>query len=259
VLLRKATEGTAMLVAGRAEEKRWWPPFLREQVDCPGSSASGKQYHNYDKCVFWPLLLSRAGNIGGRLSKMSLNCASAAHRENAVTMVEVLVAALLIFMSLGGIFAMNARSIHILRATRQVTASSLMAQQRLETIRSTAWPEFSNAAALAHLLKTPTQSEPELADADPIETITVAVPGANERVSAIRVQRSQGVVQVLAKGDLGAEGMLLVATTVQWRDLRGQQERTRRTIIYRSGLTRSGIFGSALGRPAVAEASVSTP
>jgi hypothetical protein len=189
------------------------------------------------------------------LLPMSFHRSLAAHREKGVTMVEVLVAALLIFLSLGGIFAMNARSIHILRSTRQVTASSLMAQQRLETIRSKAWPEFSNAAALAQLLQTPTESEKELTDAGPTEIITVAVPeapGARARtgVSSFRVQRQRGVVRVLAAGDLGAEPMLLVAATVQWRGPQGPQERTRRTIIYRSGLTRSGIFGSALGRPA---------
>jgi Tfp pilus assembly protein PilE len=195
---------------------------------------------------------------------MSFYRSAAAHRENGVTMVEVLVAALLIFLSLGGVFAMNARSLHILRSTRQVTASSLMAQQRLETIRSKAWPEFSNATALAKMMQTPTESETELADSNPTETITVTVPptpGAPERVGpgSIKVQRHDGVVRVLGMGDLGAEPMLLVSATVQWREMQRQQERTRRTIIYRSGLTRSGIFGSALGRPAVPPAETPSP
>jgi len=174
-----------------------------------------------------------------------------AHREKGVTMVEVLVAALLIFLSLGGIFAMNARSLHILRSTRQVTASSLMAQQRLETIRSKAWPEFSNSTALAQLMQIPAESEKELADAEPIETITVAVPGASGAATSFAVQRQRGIARVIAMGDLGTEPLLLITARVVWRDLQGTQERARRTIIYRSGLTRSGIFGSALGRPAV--------
>jgi hypothetical protein len=172
-------------------------------------------------------------------------------------MVEVLVAALLIFLSLGGIFAMNARSLHILRSTRQVTASSLMAQQRLETIRSMAWPEFTNGTALAQLMRTPAESESELADSKPTETITITVPtapGTPERAAAttIRVQRQRGVVKILGPGDLGTEPVLLVSATVQFQEMNRLQERTRRTIIYRSGLTRSGIFGSALGRPAAA-------
>lgn len=166
-------------------------------------------------------------------------------------MVEVLVAALLIFMSLGGVFAMNARSLHILRSTRQVTASSLMAQQRLEAIRSKAWPEFSNSTALAQLMQTPAESEKELADSELIETITVAVPGASGAATSFTVQRQRGSARVIAMGDLGTEPLLLVTARVVWRDLQGTQERARRTIIYRSGLTRSGIFGSALGRPAV--------
>jgi len=39
----------------------------------------------------------------------------------------------------------------------------------------------------------------------------------------------------------------------------GTQDRARRTVIYRSGLTRSGIFGSALGRPAGAPPSTPAP
>ena len=169
-------------------------------------------------------------------------------------MIEVLVAALLIFLSLGGIFAMNARSVHILRTTRQVTASSLMAQQRLETIRSKAWPEFTSGAALAQLMRTPAESEKELSDSSPVETITLSVPAGMAASSpagptALKVQRRDGVVRVVSPGDMGLEPMILVSATVQWQGLGGVQERTRRTVIYRSGLTRSGIFGSAIGRP----------
>ena len=174
-------------------------------------------------------------------------------------MVEVLVAALLIFMSLGGIFAMNARSLHILRSTRQVTASSFMAQQRLETLRSRPWPEFSNSTALMQLLGTPTESEKELADAEPLETITVAIPGGSGVGTSFSVQRKGGIVRTTAIGDLSSEPMLLVTARVQWRELHRTQERARRTVIYRSGLTRSGIFGSAVGRPAVAPSATPVP
>ena len=188
----------------------------------------------------------------------------AAYREKGVTMVEVLVAALLIFTSLGGIFAMNARSLHVLRSTRQLTASSLMAQQRLETIRSKVWPEVSNSTALAQLMQTPTESENELADTNLTETITVTVPetpGAPKRdgATSFTVQRQRGIVHVLAPGDLGTDSMLLISARVQWRESTGPRERTRRTVIYRSGLTRSGIFGSALGRPASSVASNPAP
>jgi hypothetical protein len=173
-------------------------------------------------------------------------------------MVEVLVAALLIFLSLGGIFAMNARSMHILRSTRQVTASSLIAQQRLESIRSRPWPEISRSAGLARMLETPTESESELADAEAIETVSIMVPPLAGEMSpggsSIRVQRERGQVRVRQAGDFADEPMLLVSATVEWRGLHGRQERTRRTLIYRSGLTRSGLFGSALGRAGPVEA-----
>ena len=167
-------------------------------------------------------------------------------------MVEVLVAAMLIFISLGGIFAMNARSIHILRTTRQVTASSLMAQQRIEAIRGHPWAQISTAAGLAELLRSPTESEKELADAAPVELITLSVPptpGAPAAADVLRVRRQGGAVRIEDGGDLDGQSVLLVTVMVQWRGLHGTQERTRRTIVYRSGLTRSGIFGNTLGRP----------
>lgn len=211
--------------------------------------------------MVWKLLSQVRGNFSLTTVLMSFNRSVAAHRENGVTMVEVLVAALLIILALGGIFAMNARSLQILRTTRQVTASSLMAQQRLETIRGMAWPEISNSTALATMMQTPAESEKELADSSPVETISISVPtppsgGAAAGPSAIRVQRQRGLVHVLGTGDFGKEPMLLVSASVQWHDSQGTHDRTRRTVMYRSGLTRSGIFGSALGRPATA---ASTP
>ena len=184
---------------------------------------------------------------------MKLN-APTIHRKNGVTMVEVLVAALLIFLSLGGILTMNTRSIHLLRSTRQAVATSQMLQQRIESLRNQPWPEISSATALAVLMRKPTESEKELADDDCTEFITLSVPDAlGAPVSGARafsLQRHRGLVTIIDDADLSAEPMLLVNASIQWRGVHGTQQRMLRTIVCRNGLTRNGIFGSTVGRPA---------
>ena len=181
-------------------------------------------------------------------------CNPTRYRQSGVTMVEVLVAALLIFLALGSTLAMNTRSIHVLRSTRQAVASSQMLQQRIEAIRNKPWPEISNATALAKLMRVPTGSESELADKACTEFISVSVPdalgGDLAGARAFSLTRQRGFVTVTEDGDLGAESMLLVNVTLQWRDVHAPQQRTLRTILCRNGLTRSGVFGSTVGRPA---------
>lgn len=170
-------------------------------------------------------------------------------------MVEVLVAALMIFLALGGILAMNTRSIHLLRSTRQALATSQMLQQRIESIRNKPWPEISNATALTSLMRSPLDSEKELADDSFTEFLTLSVPDAlgSEAAGAraFSLERRRGVVTVTEDADLGAEPMLLVNASLQWRGLHGTQQRMLRTVVCRTGLTRSGVFGSTLGRPPV--------
>lgn len=186
---------------------------------------------------------------------MTVRIALAANHQQGVTIVEVLVAALLIFLGLGSIFAMNAQSIHSLRSTRQAAASSLVIQQRIETFRDKPWPEISNSTALVGLMQSPTESEPELSDAGLSEFITISAPAdpaanAGDGSRPFSVVRQRGAVRVSEAGDLGTEPMLLVEVVVTWRNAQGAHERRMRTILCRTGLTRSGIFGNALGRPA---------
>src|SRR5687768_11078563 len=80
-------------------------------------------------------------------------------REMGVTMVEVMVATLLVAIAVGDIFAMTAHALHTLRSSRHVAASSRVLQQRIELIRAKPWPEISSARALAILMQNPTESE----------------------------------------------------------------------------------------------------
>lgn len=175
-------------------------------------------------------------------------------RARGFSIVEVMIAAALVAVGLGSIAAMAAKTLHTLRSTRQVVAASHLLQQRIEAMRGKPWPEMANAAALAVLMQTPVASEPELAEWNVCETVTVRVPdpAAANLVADARcftVRRQRGIVHVDQDGDFGGEPTLLVESLVTWRDSDGEHERKLRTVICRTGLTRSGVFGSALGRP----------
>ena len=175
-------------------------------------------------------------------------------RPRGFSIVEVMIATALVSVGLGSIAAMAAKTMHTLRSTQQVAASSHVLQQRIETIRGKAWPEISNAAALALLLRVPTESEAEFPDGTLAERITVRVPdtaAANLAADAraFTVRRQHGTAHADDGGDFGDEPMLLFESLVTWRDADGEHQRTLRTIVCRTGLTRSGVFGSALGRP----------
>ena len=170
------------------------------------------------------------------------------------SIVEVMIAAALVGVGLGSIAAMAAKTLRTLRSTRQVVVSSHVLQQRIETIRGKAWPEISNASALALLMKTPTESERELTDWNPIENVTVRVPDSSAGnfvpdSRSFTVRRQRGTAHIDQNGDFGGEPTLLFENFVTWRDSDGEHERKLRTIVCRAGLTRSGVFGSALGRP----------
>jgi hypothetical protein len=186
--------------------------------------------------------------------------------QAGVTIVEVLLSAVLIFIGLGSIFEMNTHSIELLRATHLTAASTQMVQERVESIRAMAWPEISNSSALAILLQTPVASEKEMNAPGLTETITLSVPQpANGQVLPnepaapvgevapngqwLQVQRQDGQVRILQSADLGTQPMLLADVLLKWGPPSRVQQRDLRVIICRTGLTRAGIFGSVFGRP----------
>jgi Tfp pilus assembly protein PilV len=194
---------------------------------------------------------------------MNFHAVSARKDDAGVTIVEVLLSAVLIFIGLGSIFEMNTHSIELLRATHLTAASTQMLQERVETIRSKAWPEVSNARALAILMQTPAQSEQEMSAPALTETITMSVPQTvagqvTPNDQSFQVQRQQGQVRILQDADLGSAPMLLADILLMWGQSPRVHQRKLRVIICRSGLTRSGIFGSAFGRPTQDESMAST-
>ena len=185
---------------------------------------------------------------------MDFRSAPTRPRSKGFSIVEVMIAAALVSVGLGSIAAMAGRTIHTLRSTRQVVAASHVLQQRIESIRGKPWPEISNATAMALLMQAPVESEQELAEWNLSENVTVRVPDSaavNFAPDArfFTVRRQRGVARVEEGGDFGEEPTLLVESLVMWRDADGEHQRKLRTIVCRTGLTRSGVFGSALGRP----------
>jgi hypothetical protein len=102
-------------------------------------------------------------------------------------------------------------------------------------------------------MRTATESEDELANVGFVEKIAVSVPPApgtiGPETGTFSVLRQNGAVRIVDDGDLGSEPLLLVEVTVSWQNVRGKQQRQLRTLVCRTGLTRSGIFGSEFGHP----------
>ncbi|MEP6668689.1 MAG: hypothetical protein ABJF10_06025 [Chthoniobacter sp.] len=175
--------------------------------------------------------------------------------QSGVTIIEVLTAALLIFLGLGAIFAMNTQSLQILRSTRLLANGSQILQERMEAMRNHPWPEVANAQALAKVMQTAAPSEAELGDAHLIEVVTVSIPDTpgtpKADNSSFKLRRRDGNVDVVQSADLTAQPLLLVEMTISWQEKQETKQRQLRTIIGRTGLTRSGIFGSAFGRPEI--------
>jgi Tfp pilus assembly protein PilV len=194
---------------------------------------------------------------------MQLSRLSPFRHERGVTILEVLASAVLILLGLSAIFAINSQSLQILRRTQQAAAASQILQERIEAIRTHAWPEVARARALATWWQTPTFSAPGLADADPTETLTVqpvsSPNGTPQREDSFIVKRSAGRTAVVKDGDFTGDRLLLVEVTIRWREQKGMAERKLRTIVGRAGLTRSGIFGSAFGRVARETGEGATP
>lgn len=174
-------------------------------------------------------------------------------RARAFTLVEVLIASLLVCVGIGSIVAMNAESLHTLRAARQAAVASQLLQQRVEQMRNLPWAHTANATALAELVRTATASEQEFAG-EISETIDVSPLLGSERGPEpagslmFRVSRRGADVRIERDGDLALFGTLLVESTVRWIDRGRPAERSQRCVICRAGLTRSGIFGGSLGR-----------
>ncbi len=172
--------------------------------------------------------------------------------QRGVTILEVLASVSLILLGLSAIFGMNAQSLQVLRRAQQIGAATQVLQERIETLRTTPWPQISRGATLASLWSRPTEGAADLADASPTEILTIEPspsPGVPApAASRISLERRNGKVSLLQNADLNAEVLLLVELKIQWREQQSTRERILRTIIGRDGLTRSGVFGSAFGR-----------
>lgn len=165
-----------------------------------------------------------------------------------------MVSAVLIFLGLGSIYGLNTQSLRILRKTRQYSAASQILQERVEMLRNQPWPQVARGQGLAALMKPAALSGQDLADADPTEDFIITIPDTPAKPAVnpalVEVQRIHGSSVVVQDGDLSAEPLMLVELSLTWRDAQGLSERKIRTVIARDGVTRAGIFGSTLGRPA---------
>src|SRR4051812_19708462 len=145
---------------------------------------------------------------------MQLRAPSPSATEAGFTIIELLVSAVLIALAVGSIMSMNTQSMHTLRDSHLAAAGSQVLQQRVEMMRTLAWPDITNTAALAELMAMATESEREMAEAKPTKNLTVTVPAnppgpAIDGPSSFNLMRRDGTVTSGAPADFGAQPTLL--------------------------------------------------
>lgn len=150
--------------------------------------------------------------------------------------------------------SMNVRSIDTLRASHQTAAASQILQERVELMRKTPWVQVACSAGMVQLMGQALPSESEVADGALVEELTVSVPQDTEEGpvpgdATFRVRHSAGTTAAELANDFTDQQAIFVEDSVTWHDHSGEHVRTLRTIICSAGLTRSGVFGSQVGRP----------
>src|SRR4051812_2367361 len=135
----------------------------------------------------------------------------------------------LILVGLAAIFGLNAQSLQILRRSQQTSTATQMIQERVENLRRLPWPSVSRSEVAVTWWKDPTASAGNLADANPVETLTVrpATPPSvpSSRSDVFQIERRDGQARVISSGDLSGERLLLVELSIQWREQSRKQER----------------------------------
>jgi Tfp pilus assembly protein PilV len=185
------------------------------------------------------------------------------HTEG-LTLVEVLTAAAIVAIGFVGVFAINKRNLHVMRASRESATASQVLQQRAEQLRIADFSTVATSSGLTGLMQTGTDSEDEIADSSAFrEVVTLeTLSGSSSVISAVRTRNS---ATTLASGDLSGEQQLKATLRVEWKadfsGARGLQSREFVTYLAPKGVRATTVpsAGQTPGPVATATAALPTP
>ncbi len=163
------------------------------------------------------------------------------HAFGGFTILEALVASVVILVALGAVFQVSARCMDIIRASRNVSLASAMLHERMQQLKSTNWetltdsesytrqtwvdPEDNSTETVEGLLDDSPRCGSELRQLGSLETVKVSAyrPTANGAplpTSITAVKDSTGSRVTSAAADLSDEMMVRVDIRITWNDAR---------------------------------------
>ena len=158
-----------------------------------------------------------------------------------VALMEVLIAGATIAVFMAGLFTLNTFTVKTARSGKEILASTLVVQERLEQLRKGTWYNVTDASYIQGLLSTPTGSASALPGLT--ERITINVyPAVTPAPTPIQVTRSSsGTATILSSNTaLRQQPTVRADVTATWVGSRTGAMRTRTfsTVIAEGGIVR---------------------
>jgi Tfp pilus assembly protein PilV len=146
--------------------------------------------------------------------------------EEGATLVEVMVAAVLIAVFFASIFELNAMCLRFIDASKESLAAVQTVQDRSEILRNLTFSDLTNTAVVQNLMAAPANPAPFSQKATEVVKIS-KYPTAN---GVTQFTRSPGgtVVNDSVATDLGAQ-LVKVDVAVSWTMTLGRHARTEQT------------------------------
>ena len=159
--------------------------------------------------------------------------------KGGFSILEALVASMVILIALGAIFQMSGRCMDIVRCSRNVSMASAMLHERMQQLRSTNWetltdsesyanqtwvdPEDNSTESVAGLLEDSSSCGADLRQLGTKETVTVSAYRPNASALPVptaitAVKDSAGSRVTPAATDLSDELMVRVDIRLTWND-----------------------------------------
>lgn len=168
----------------------------------------------------------------GISSRMRRVSPANARDSRGFALVEAIVGMTLVIMMLGGVFAMNAHLLRILKDGKESAHATQLLQERVEQLRTTLWDQVTTPAKLKTVMEgTPATS--------------VNLPGAIERITVEPTDDATLKVQCdrSATGTVTESGVQIshfqtvkVTMTIKWNSRRGVRERGMITLMTNGGI-----------------------
>ena len=191
--------------------------------------------------------------------------------RSAFTLVEVMVAAALVGLGLGGIYIIQAQSMEVVRAAFHSSSASQVLQQRIEGLRLSDFETVATSTGVVALMNGTaggTNSEAEMTGIKNFrESVTIsnfAPPGVTPEppLQAFTVTRTNKIATASTNLSLATEPLLKVRLQVQWEDRKGVHQRAFSTVLSKLGINPVGVGreGSrSAGSPSGGGSDVSNP